>query len=175
MRYIRWSGALAVAAVTLVACQKSESPEQIASRMQVEADSARPAIAAQNARFMRYANANQADSVVDLYAPDAVLLPPNMPGAMGRDSIRARFEAVMAPGGVLTLTTASLVVNGPIAIERGNWTYAVPAQGTTPAMNASGKTLVHWHKVSGAWLMAEDMWNDDAPMAPPPPAARRVR
>ena len=167
MRFIRWSGALAVATVTFAACQKAESPEQAASRMQAEADSARPAIAAQNARWMRYANANQVDSLIDLYAPNAVLLPPDMPAATGRDSMRARLAATMAPGGVVTLTTASLAVNGPLAIERGNWTFAVPAQGKTPAMNLAGKYLVHWHKVNGQWLFAEDMWNNDVPMEPP--------
>jgi len=163
MRFIRWSGALAVATATLVACQKAESPEQAASRMQAEADSARPAIAAQNARWMRYANANQVDSIIDLYTPNAVLLPPDMPAATGRDSMLARLAATMAPGGIVMLATASLAVNGPMAIERGNWTFAVPAQGATPAMNLAGKYLVHWQKVNGEWLFAEDIWNNDAP------------
>jgi len=66
-------------------------------------------------------------------------------------------------------------VNGPLAIERGTWTYAIPAQGKTPAMNVAGKFLVHWRKVDGQWLFAEDIWNNDAPMAPPPPAPRRSR
>jgi ketosteroid isomerase-like protein len=175
MRFTRWSGALAVAAVAFTACQKAESPEQAASRMRAEADSAGPGIAAQNARWMHFANANQVDSLVDLYTPDAVLLPPDMPAATSRDSMRARLAATMAPGGIVTLTTASLAVNGPIAIERGNWTYVVPAQGKTPAMNLAGKYLVHWHKVNGQWLFAEDMWNNDASMTPPPPAPRRSR
>ena len=175
MRFTRWTGALAVATVTLAACQKAESPEQAASRMQAEADSAGPAIAAQNARWMRYANASQVDSVVELYTTDAVLLPPNTPAATDRAGIRASLAATMVPGGVITLTTASLAVNGPLAIERGTWTYAIPAQGKTPAMNVAGKFLVHWRKVDGQWLFAEDIWNNDAPMAPPPPAPRRSR
>jgi ketosteroid isomerase-like protein len=174
MRFIRWSGALA-AAVVLVACQKAETPEQSASRMQAEADSARPAIEAQNARWTRYANAGQVDSVLDLYTRDAVLLPPDLPAATGRDSMGARLRAVTVSGGVLTLTTAGLAVNGPVAIERGTWRYAVPAQGKTPATNLVGKYLVHWSKVNGQWLLAEDMWNNDAPTAPPPPAPRRSR
>jgi ketosteroid isomerase-like protein len=173
MRFIRWSGALAVAAVTLTACQKAETPEQAATRMRAEADAAAPAIAAQNARWMRYANANQVDSILELYTPNAVLLPPDMPAATGRDSMRARLAATMAPGGIVTLTTVSLAANGTIAIERGNWTYVVPAQGRTPAMHLAGKYLVHWHNVNGQWLFAEDIWNNDAPTPPPPPAPRR--
>jgi len=171
MRFTRWTAALA-AAVALAACQKAETPEQAASRMQAETDSARTAIAAQNARYVRYANANQVDSVLALYTPDAVLLPPDMPAAIGRDSMRARYAAIIAPGGIVALTPANLTVNGPIAIERGNWTYVVPAQGKTPAMHLAGKYLVHWHNVDGQWLFAEDMWNSDAPMPPAPPAPR---
>jgi ketosteroid isomerase-like protein len=175
MRFTRWSGALAVAAVTLAACQKAETPEQATSRMQAEADSARPAITAQNARWMRYANANQVDSIVELYTTDAVLLPPDMPAATDRAGIKARLAATMVPGGVITLTTVGLTANGPLAVERGTWTFAIPAQGKTPAAILTGKFLVHWRKVDGQWLFAEDIWNNDAPMAPPPPAARQSR
>jgi len=173
MRFTRWTSALAVAAVTFTACQKSETAEQAASRMKAEADSAKPAIAAQNARWMRYANANQVDSILTLYAPNAVLLPPDMPAATSRDSMKARLAAVVVPGGIITLTTASVAADGPLAIERGNWTYAVPAQGKTAAMKLAGKYLVHWHNVNGQWLLAEDMWNNDAPMAPAAPAQHR--
>jgi hypothetical protein len=99
MRFTRWTIGLAVGAVTLAACQKAETPEQAASRMQAEADSARPAIAAQNARWMRYADANQVDSLVALYTPDAVLLPPDMPAATGRDSMKARYAAIRPRAG----------------------------------------------------------------------------
>jgi ketosteroid isomerase-like protein len=171
MCFTRWTTALAAAA-TLAACQKAETPEQAASRMQAESDSARTAIEAQNARFVRYVNANQLDSLVLLYTPDGVLLPPDVPAATGRDSMKARFAGFVAPGGTVTLTTANLTANGPIAIERGNWTYAAPAQGRTPAMQFAGKYLVHWHQVDGQWLFAEDMWNNDAPAPPMPPAPR---
>jgi ketosteroid isomerase-like protein len=173
MSLIRWTTAVAVATVALAACQKAETPEQTASRMQAETDSARTAIAAQNARFVRYVNANQADSLALLYPADGVILQPDMPAATGRDSIKARYAALFAPGGVMTLTTVALTANGPVAIERGTWTYMIPAQGKTPAMHLAGKSLVHWHKVNGQWMFAEDMWNNDAPApAAPAPAAR---
>jgi ketosteroid isomerase-like protein len=92
MRFTRWSGALAVATVTLVACQKAESPEQATTRMQGETEAARAPIAAQVARWMRYANANQVDSLPELYTPDAVLLPTDMPGA-GRCMVLWRMDA----------------------------------------------------------------------------------
>jgi len=174
VRLTRWTTALAAAAVTFTACQKAETPEQAASRMQAEGDSAKSAIAAQNVRWTRYANANQLDSILTLYAPNAVLLPPDMPAATNRDSMKARFAAIIVPGGIVTLTTASVTASGPLAIERGNWTYVVPAQGKTPAMKLAGKSLVRWQKVNGQWLLAQDMWNNDAPMAPPP-APRRGR
>jgi ketosteroid isomerase-like protein len=175
MRFPRWSGALTVAAVTLAACQKAETPEQAASRMQAETEAARPAIIEVSARWARYASAGQPDSIVELYTPDGVMLPPDVPGATGRDSMRARLATLLAPGAVLTITTASVTVNGPLAVERGNWTYAIPAQAKTPAMTATGKYLSHYHNVNGQWLIAENIWNRDTPAPPPPPAARQGR
>ena len=72
------------------------------------------------------------------------------------------------------MRTASVVANGPIAVERGNWTFDFkPGKGAPPGMGAmtdQGKYLTHWHDVGGQWLMAEDIWNSDTPAAPPPPA-----
>jgi hypothetical protein len=52
------------------------------------------------------------------------------------------------------------------------FTYAIPAQGRTPAVTVTGKYLTHFHKTDAGWLIAEDIWNNDAPAPPAPPARR---
>lgn len=163
---------LVLALCCLAACQPApESPEAAAAREQAAADSARAAIAENNARFVRYSNAGQADSMGTLFAPDGVMMPPDMPMSVGRDSIVARLATMTVPGGVLTLTSQNLSVSGDMALARGTWTYVAPAQGGNPAVDLKGKYLEHWHRIGGQWLMVEDIWNNDAPAPPPPPAA----
>ena len=158
-----------LAAVLLSACQ--QTPEQQTTGTQAETDSARSAITDGNARWVRWVNQNQPDSLASLYVPNGVVMPPDLPRATGRDSIVARLRPLVIPGGTLSMTSENVSVNGPIAIASGVWSYTAPAQGGNPAVNLRGKYMEHWHNVDGQWLMAENIWNTDAPA--PPPAPRR--
>ena len=162
---------LVFAAVVLIGCTAAETPQQVAAREQADADSARAAIAAGNARWARYVNANQPDSLAALYTPEGKVMPPDVPGATGRDSITARLRPLVVPGATLTINSSNVAVHGPIAVESGTYTFAVPAQGRTPAVTVVGKYLAHYHKTDAGWLIAENIWNNDAP-APPAPARR---
>jgi ketosteroid isomerase-like protein len=142
--------------VLVAAC--TESPEKAQARMQAEADAARPEIEAQHARFSRGAAAGNADTMLAAYAPDATLMPPNLP-AMGLDSTRARFAAV-GPYQV-SFATRSLEVNGALAVERGVWSATLSPPGFTFAVVRDGKYLAHWRRINGQWLMVEHIWNDD--------------
>ncbi|HUR91042.1 MAG TPA: nuclear transport factor 2 family protein, partial [Gemmatimonadaceae bacterium] len=134
-----------------------------------ETDSARTAIADANALWARWVNENKPDSLVTLYTENGVLMGPDAPMATGKDSILVRIRQFVMPGGTLTITSANLSVSGPIALDRGTYTYTAPAQGGNPPVNARGKYLDHWHKVDGRWLIAENIWNSDAP----PPQQQR--
>jgi ketosteroid isomerase-like protein len=111
-----------------------------------------------------------------LYAPDAVLLPPNRPRVAGADSIRHGF-AVSAEGSTgLRLTAGSVVVaaSGDLAIEDGTWTWQGP--GPQGEVRDEGKYLVVWVKRGGEWKMLRDIFNGDRPAPIPvvlaPPAER---
>ena len=151
---------LSLAALALAAgCQMSETPEKAQARMQAETDAARPLIAAQLARYVRAAASGNADSMQVLYTPDAVIMPPNKPAAVGHDAIHASFAAVGAFQ--VAFATRSLTVNGDVAVERGIWQARIMSAGAGMAVARDGKYLTHWHKVNGQWLMAEQIWNDD--------------
>ncbi len=158
-----------LALVALAACQQAETPEQRTARLAAAADTARAGIEAQLARFERWIGAGQFDSVVTLYTSNAVIMPPNTP-AMDRDGMRAALQA----GGpfAIDMTPVSVWSDGPTAVEHGTYTYSVTPPGG-PAMNGAGKYMARWERVDGAWLMTHDIWNEDAPMAPPAPAGRR--
>jgi ketosteroid isomerase-like protein len=161
-------GLLALCA--LAACQKAETPEQMAARISAASDTAKTAIEAQNARFSRYVAAGQGDSVAMLYTTDGTAMPPNMPTVTRREAIATMMNQMGAAN--LTLTAQAVWSDGEVAIERGTFAFSItPPSG--PAMTSAGKYMVHWKKVGGEWLLHQDIWNDDAPMAMPAAAPAR--
>jgi ketosteroid isomerase-like protein len=112
----------------------------------------------------------------ELYAADAVLMPPGRPPIAGADSIRHGF-AVSAEGNTgLRLTTRTVVVaaSGDLAVEDGVWRWRGP--GAHGEVLDEGKYVVVWVKRDGAWKMARDIYNSDGaapiPVAPATPAGR---
>ncbi len=134
---------------------------------------AKQAIDAANASWARLSAAGHADSIADLYHPNAVLLPPNMAAVHGRDAIRAFFATMnmASPPSTLTLRADSVWAKGPMAVEQGRWHYAWAAGATRPPgapAADSGKYLARWVNENGRWLMVQDIWNSD--LALPAPA-----
>ena len=151
-----------LACLALVAACK-ESPEAAQARMRSEVEAARPQIEAMMARYARGAAAGNADTMLAVYAPDAVVMAPNLP-AENLDSLRARLGRI-GPFQV-SFATRNLTVNGDVAIERGVWEAVLSPPGSQFAVARDGKYLAHWHRINGQWLMVEHIWNDDYP----PPA-----
>ena len=163
------SRVLLCATLVFAACGPAQPSEQ---QVQAQADSARAAVEEGNARWMRYVNTNAPDSLGMLFTADGLVMPPNVPGATGRDSIVARLRTQVIPGGTLTITTQNVAVHGPLAVDRGTFTYTAPAQGRNPAVNMTGKYMAHWHLTGDGWRIVENIWNTDMPAPPAPPPAR---
>jgi uncharacterized protein (TIGR02246 family) len=160
------------ALVGLAACQKAETPEQAAARIEQESAAARTAIEAQAAAFSAHFSAGHADSVAALYTEDAELLPPNGKAVAGRANIREFLASFLGTGTFsLTITPAAVIANGPHAIDRGSYVLSfTPPAGAPPEVKGSadtGKYVAHWVNQGGTWLMAHDIWNSDLP-APQP-------
>lgn len=165
-----------LAALALAACATPETPEQASARMQAESDSARTAISALAASYGQHMTAGHYDSIAAMFMTTGIAMAPNERAHVSRDSIRAWLTASpMPPGATLEIRTADVMANGPLAVERGTYTFTVAAQGRTPAVTATGKYLNHWHKMDGAWLIAAQIWSDDTPAAPMPAAPPRRR
>lgn len=108
-----------------------------------------------------------------MYAPDAALLPTNMPRLTGRANIEQFFAVLETGKAVLTIAPTAIAVAaaGDVALEEGTWTYAFPTSDSTTARD-NGKYLVGWKKIDGTWLMQTDIWNSDNPPPPAPAAAK---
>lgn len=167
------SAAAVAAALVLAACQAKETADQLQTRMASESAAAKTAIEATNAEFASHFNQGHADVVAGYYTEDAVFMAPNAPAAEGRAAIQKAIEELLPLKPQLTLTTVSVVANGPLAVERGTYVMTLTPPGAPAAVSDTGKYLVHWHQVDGKWLLAGDIFNSNLPAAaPPPPAAK---
>lgn len=160
------------AALLLTACQKAETPEQAAARIEQESAAARTAIDARSAAFEAHFMAGHADSVAAFYTEDGEILPPNGKAVSGRANIQAMFASFLGSGTfTFDLTSTAVVANGAHAIERGTYTLSfTPPAGAPPEVKASadtGKYVAHWVNQGGMWLMAHDIWNSDIPLPQP--------
>lgn len=163
--------------ITLAACQKAETPEQAAARMEQETAAARTAIEAQDAAFGAHFSAGHADSVAAIYTEDAEILPPNEKAIAGRANIQAYFAGFLGQGTAsLALTTTAVAVSGTHAVARGSYVLSFTPGPSAPkemtAVADTGKYVAHWVSQGGTWLMAHDMWSSDLPVPTPPPARR---
>jgi len=177
MRFAPWAaGALLAAA----ACApKPETTDQAAARMAAEADSARTAIEAANARMVAHIAAGHADSGTMNYAEDAVMLMAGEPPLQGRAAIQAKFAEWLALGSwQMQVTTTRVDANGPMAVELGtNVMSFTPGPSAPRGMAAmfpdTVRYVTYWKKTGGNWQIVADIGNSGRPMAPPPSSGRR--
>lgn len=120
--------------------------------------------------FDHYAKAD-GDAMANLYAEDAVLMPPGAPAVTGRAGIKTFLgeDAAKTRAAGLTIKNASITgsgVDGDIGWLSGTYTV-VDASGATID---SGSYLSVHRRVGGSWPYIRDIWNSDRPPAPPAPA-----
>ena len=129
------------------------------------------ALKAATQSWMKAYNAGDVDTIVSLYADDAVLMPPHAPVASGKASIRefiAKDSAGAKAAGVKLMPgPASAGVNGDMGWESGSYTVT-DASGQTVD---SGSYLSVSRKIGGRWLYVRDTYNSERPMPSPAPAA----
>lgn len=111
--------------------------------------------------FGYYANAD-ADGMANLYAEDALLMPPGAPAVTGREGIKAFLgaDAARTKAGGYSLKNGTITgkgVNGDTGWISGTYTVA----DSTGATIDSGSYLSVHHRVNGAWLYIRDIWNSD--------------
>jgi len=154
--------------IATISCAESGEEEgaAIAGTADVEA-----AIDSLNDRFEQSLLAGDTIALGDLYAEDAVALPPNAPRVEGKAGIRSFWGGVVAstPVTSVSLDTDTIVVaeSGELAYEVGRYSLG----GSTldgQSWEDMGKYLVVWRKVGTEWKLAADMWSSDQPAGAAP-------
>jgi ketosteroid isomerase-like protein len=129
-----------------------------------------------NTRIEGWYAAGQADSIVAVFAQDAIQMPPNMTPVVGRDSLRAFWTNNLKTGKWdFDLSTDEVVVTDSLAVERGHYLLKVTAgpQAQYPSLSDQGNYLVVWRREDdGNWRVVWDAPVSTVPM-PGPPSAKK--
>ena len=105
-------------------------------------------------------NRGDIESFVALYAPDAVLLPPNTPlNRGGREAVREIFTGVIRSLDV-ELEPVDRAAAGDVAYEVGRWTDR--RRGGEDVV-ATGSYVVIWRRQpGGSWVVQHNAWSRDS-------------
>jgi uncharacterized protein (TIGR02246 family) len=116
--------------------------------------SARQAIEAAVTRYVAASNRGDADALMELYAEDAVLLPPDHEPITGREAIGEFWRQGTDQG--LEVSTLRVDTDGKLGYLVGR--YRLPATADEPA--DSGKyVMCLQHQRDGSWKLTADIWN----------------
>ena len=153
------TGSVLVACIGLAGCASAPKPITDADRaMARQMDSA----------FAAANNAGDVHGMMASYAPDAMVMPPNMPMAHGSDQIRQLWTGMTAQKGTLQLTQQTAGGAGDFMYVTGKYHYAMPAPSTA---TEDGKYLEVFRRgADGNWMLVADSWSSDAPPPAPAPA-----
>jgi uncharacterized protein (TIGR02246 family) len=110
-------------------------------------------------------NNRQLDDLVDLYAPDALVLRPNVPPVRGASAIREFFFAALDSGlGEVELEPMRVEVFGDLAYEAGRCKMLIPVA-VSKRREERGKYLVLFARQAGDWKAIADCWSSDLSLA----------
>jgi uncharacterized protein (TIGR02246 family) len=143
----------ALLAVSAAACRPAALKDEDQAAMRAAADS-----------FNAYFRADRDSATVNLFAENAVFLPPNTGPVEGRPAIRAFFEGLPA---IPDFTHTVLEIDGrdDLAYVRGTYSYTMPATGRNPAVQDHGKFVeIRRRQADGRWLVTIDIFNSDVPV-----------
>lgn len=118
--------------------------------------------------WIQAVKAGNVDAVVALYAPDAVLYPPDALEARGTAAIRASYTEML---GAMTINEATIdskyQTSGDVSIGFGKATLTMTPKGGGSPQIVSVRVTAVARKIGGKWLYVVD--HASAPMPPPPP------
>ncbi len=159
-----WAASLALA------CQTQEPATEQGATVEpaVDAAAVREAIVAKDKVFADAMMAGDSEALTQLYAEDAVIMPPNGPRGEGTAEVRETWSAAFEGSPISASTLDSDLITVAAA---GDYAYAVGSytdSGMAPdgsEWSDQGKYLTVWKNVDGEWKIAADIWNSDNPPA----------
>ena len=107
-------------------------------------------------------NAGDVEAATNLFAPEAIFLPPGQPALEGTPAIRAWFTHVFANFRIqgFGLQPGAVEQHGDVIIEHGNWKATFQPKDGSPGLPAGGTYLTVYARLSdGSVRMIRDTFN----------------
>jgi len=146
--------AAAAAILALAGCSKAPTGDQFTK---ADVESITKISQDLNAAF----NAKDADKVSALFAPNAVLMPPNQSTARARDAVKQYYVARFEEGATnLELEAKDIAGTGTLAYANGDYRLNVEHAGTDPQRDR-GKFLWVLKKNDGRWQIEYLFFSSD--------------
>jgi uncharacterized protein (TIGR02246 family) len=163
----RWWFLIIALLVWIAACEQQEAEEAGTAEETpaVDAAAVEEHIRSMDARFEQGMSAGDAEGLVTLYAPDAMVLAPGMPLAQGTDAVRSVWQQMFAAGpptGV-SLDTQKVVVSesGDMAYQVGTFSMTIPGPDGSTVTETGKFVTIHEATEGGEWKIVVDTWNSD--------------
>jgi ketosteroid isomerase-like protein len=123
-------------------------------------------VAERNAAFAEAFASGDGTAVAAMYTTDAVVMPDGAPPVEGRDAIGQFWQSFIDAGATRVELNSDEVLTGANEIaERGRFSVF----NASGASLGEGKYVVVWAREEDEWRLRWDIWNADAPPAPPAP------
>jgi uncharacterized protein (TIGR02246 family) len=124
------------------------------------------ALAQVSADWARDWEAKQLESVLSLYTDDAVFMDANGTRVTGRAALKKFFATVLQQYSARpSLRSVKNGSSGDLGYDWGDYTETVvPVADPAHAIRTGGTYLVILRKISGRWLIAEQMWTGSTPV-----------
>lgn len=168
MRLIRFSAVIIALLVALVlgACVAPPAPvvsPAIAPEIQEEQ------VRAASAAWDDALNAGDLTRLMELYAEDAVDMPPNFPALEGKAAIASDLEYILGEFDAHHQTSiVDIKLGGDLALERANYVMTLTPKAGGEPMTEVGKHVVIRQKHGDDWKVLWEIWNsDDQPASEP--------
>ena len=129
-----------------------------------------------NERFRDAFNARDVGALLELYEPDAIVVPaPDAPPKRGLAEIEGTLRALVAVGGTLSFIRRHCLVNGDWALLSIDWILAGGSVDGNPVDVAAGSSEVVRRQPGGDWKYVIDhpFAVVESKTAAPPPATPR--
>ncbi|HET9399762.1 MAG TPA: DUF4440 domain-containing protein [Candidatus Acidoferrales bacterium] len=118
-------------------------------------------IAAISELWAREWSARHPDTVLAMYADDAVFYAPDRGRVAGRAAINDLFQqmqSAVVPS--ITLHSTHAQISGTMAYDSGNYEETLTMKADSTKRNFHGTYLMVFRREAGKWLIVEHMWND---------------
>ena len=107
--------------------------------------------------------AGDVDGLMELYADDAVDMPPGYPASVGKDAIRADFDWFYDNFTVVErpFEIVDIWISGNLATRRAEWSQTLQLkEDGEPLPPEFGKCIVGFEKFGNEWKIIYEIWNN---------------